>query len=75
MNTATSLQRMVALMDRHNMSRASELSLQPVCMPIAALERAHHFNRVIVLTAVTLVLFFIQSIPQGIDAMRQGETS
>ena len=75
MNTATFLERMVALMDRTATPRASEPARQPVCLPIAALEQAHHFNRAIVLTAITSVLFFILSIPKGIDAMLQGETS
>ena len=173
MNTSTSLQRMVALMDRYTMPRANELSLQPVCLAVEAdigidnmdaeearaimgeidakssallavlaiilatsafvfsldqtwltlvlmfgqvvtvsvsivfllrcliyepsprlrhvfdmteVDEAHHlqieaikqvlyFNRVIVLTAVTSVLFFIMSVTVGIDAMLQGENS
>ena len=44
-------------------------------LQIEAIKQVLYFNRVIVLTAVTSVLFFIMSVTVGIDAMLQGENS
>lgn len=44
-------------------------------LQIEAIKQVLYFNRVIVLTAVTSVLFFVMSVTVGIDAMLQGENS
>ena len=44
-------------------------------LQIEAIKQVLYFNRVIVLTVITSVLFFIMSVTVGIDAMLRGENS
>ena len=44
-------------------------------LQIEAIKQVLYFNRVIVLTVITSVLFFVMSMTVGIDAMLRGETS
>ena len=62
----------MAILEPFELAKQTLNCAESVHLQIEAIKQVRYFNRVILLTVITCVLFFAMSILVGIDAMAMG---